>query len=293
MRIGVVGPYVWFSGHFPENWQTDQNILCQDVDERDYRFLIHVVNFRPNITLFYRPELYPRKFLEEIPGFKIAFLSEPVPPLSSDGKLMHSAETDLRLKVYGNMNWDSFHRIFYYDKTKEQTVRLLGWPISDFRVMPIDLSIFTSTPIENRPIDIFFIGKPTPHRINQLDFLRTAKLNYQWIAHGMSGAELARALRRSKVVLNIHADALPATEPRIHLAAACGCVVLSEIVDGDLSPFEDRVVEFQGALKLDHIYHALEKFRASEWSSKPLEARLSARHFITECAIAAGLRNVS
>jgi hypothetical protein len=289
VRIGTVGPFAWFSGHFPENWQTDPNIFCQDVDEGDYRFLINIINFRPNITLFYRPELYPKRYLEEISGIKVAFLSEPVPPLHDDGTWVRTPETDLRLKVYSRMSWGSFHRIFYYDKAKERTVRLLRWPISDFRPMPIDLSVFNSNPIEGRPIDVFFIGKPTPHRISQLDFLRTAKLNYQWVAHGLSGARLAQTLRRSKVVLNIHADALPATEPRIHLSAACGCIVLSETVDGDLSPFEDRVIEFEGALKIDHIYHAIEKSRGGDWSSKPFEERLSAKRFVSECAVAAGL----
>lgn len=281
MKVGVVGPYTWFSPHFPEGWDSDPDTLCLDVDESDYRFLINMINFRPDVTLFYRPELYPARFLHQIHGLKIGFLSEPVPRISN-GEFIRSSETDLRLAVYGNMNWSCYDMFFYYDKTKESAIRKLGWPISDFRPMPIDVSLFNAAASPERPIDVFFIGKPTPHRIWQLDFLRTMKVNYRWIAHGLTGPDLAQAFRASKVVLNIHADGLPAIEPRVHLAAACGCVVLSEETDGDLSPFAERVYEFSGKLNADHVRQALAASQRIDVGSVD-ENELSARRFIEKC----------
>jgi hypothetical protein len=37
-------------------------VLCLDVNETDYSFLLNLYDFRPDITLFYRPELYPEAF---------------------------------------------------------------------------------------------------------------------------------------------------------------------------------------------------------------------------------------
>ena len=87
----------------------------------------------------------------------------------------------------------------------------------------------------------------------------------------------------SKVVLNIHADGLPAIEPRIHLAAACGCMVLSERVDGDLSPFEERVLEYEGPLSRDLIHRAIELYRTSSWDGSSIVEQLSAKRFILDC----------
>ena len=89
MKIAVVGPFTWFAPHFPEQWQDDANVLCLNIDEFDYKFLITLINFRPDITLFYRPEIYPRKFIEQVSGLKIAFLSEPIPSCQ-DGMLLTS-----------------------------------------------------------------------------------------------------------------------------------------------------------------------------------------------------------
>ena len=141
MKIGIVGPLTWFSGHFPEGWEDDPEICAVDVDEGDYRFLIHLINFRPQITLFYRPELYPKRYIEQISGMKVGFLSEPIPQLV-DGGFVGSSETDLRLKVYSSMHWGSFDKIFYYDASKAAAAEKLGWPIAGFRPMPIDLSVF-------------------------------------------------------------------------------------------------------------------------------------------------------
>ena len=74
-RIAVVGHYTYFENHFPEGWRKDPNILCVDVDESDYGWLLTIYNYRPQLTLFFRPELYPRRYVESIPGLRVAILS--------------------------------------------------------------------------------------------------------------------------------------------------------------------------------------------------------------------------
>lgn len=280
LRIGVVGHFDWFANHFPEGWQEDRNVLCLDVDETDYRFLIHMINFKPEITLFYRPELYPRRFLDEISGRRIAMLSEPVPP-TRDGQIVTSAETDLRMQVYSRMDWGGYHRTVYYDESKRETIERLGWPITDFYPLPIDTDAFHPRRTD-RPIDVCFVGKATSHRIAVLDFLRLAPVKFVWVAHGVAGPELAWLFRRSKVVVNIHADALPAMEPRVLLAAACGCVVLSEPFPLSACPFPDRVQIFEDGFGMQDIRRALAAFDATiaTASKSRRHLALSTRAFI-------------
>jgi hypothetical protein len=279
-RIGVVGHYTWFSNHFPEHWDRDPNVLCLDVNEGDYNFLVMMKNFWPSITLFYRPELYPRRLLDAIPGAKVAMLSEPVPYF--DGvTLQTSSETDLRLRVYSGMQWDAFDRVFYYDAGKASAVERLGWKVSGYHPLPIDTAHFRPSG-KSRPIDICFIGKPTPRRIAEFDFLRSSRFRFVWIAHGVHGKELAQVLRRSKVVLNVHADDLPAMEPRLFLAASCGCCVLTERLPAEPSSFPERIIQYEGPLSLMHVQAALDRFEREgrAWNSGQATNPLGTRDFL-------------
>lgn len=277
-RIAVVGHYTYFSNHFPELWRNDKNILCLDVDERDYSFLLAAYNFRPDVTVFYRPELYPSYLVDMIGGLRIAFLSEPVPELR-DGHQLESAESLLRLAVYQKMSWSSYDRIYYYDKSKASMIEKLGWRVTGYKPLPIDTSSFRSLR-SVRPIDICFVGKATPYRTAQLEFLRALNLRFVWIAHGVSGSALASLFRRSKVVLNVHADGLPALEPRLWLAAACGCVVLTEKIPEAGDELSSSLVQFDGSLTLDHVEEAMNRFDVVQ-SFKPLSLDgLSFRSFI-------------
>jgi hypothetical protein len=277
LRIGVVGPFTYFSCHFPEKWSEDRNVLCLDVNEADYSFLLNLYNFRPDITLFYRPELYPRRFVEMIPGKRIAFLSEPVPGIKN-GKLHGSLETNLRLSVYAGMTWSAFDRCIYYDSSKAETILELGWPIDSYSMLPIDTSVFNFGNIE-RDIDVCFVGKATEHRIKQMDFLRNEQWRYVWVAHGASGSSLASLFQRSKVILNIHADGLAAQEPRVLLAAACGAIVLSEPVPLLPLALRERVVQYPSSLTREHISDALRKYERTKWRNR-LDGLLGARDFI-------------
>ncbi|MGF6371293.1 hypothetical protein OKW40_004043 [Paraburkholderia sp. RAU6.4a] len=246
LRIAVVGHFTYFENHFPEGWKKDPNILCVDVDERDYSWLLTVRNFRPHITLFFRPELYPRHYVECIPGWRVALLSEPLPTLK-DGELEYTEETRLRERVYAPMAWDAYHWRIFYDQGKRESARILGFPIDEYRPLPIDTSCFCP-PLHHRAkeFDVTFLGKPTPHRIAQLDFLRSTALSFLWVAHGLSGKRLAQIFRRSKIVLNVHADGREAFEPRLYLAAACGAGVLTEPLSSRPDLFVPRIWEQGG-----------------------------------------------
>ena len=249
MRTAVVGHRTYFENHYAEGWQRDPDILCIDVSEDDYGWLIVLRNWRPDVTLFYRPELYPEHLLRLVPGLRIAFMTEPLPALV-DGELRATAESALRLQVYSSMSWQAYHRRLYYDAGRRPTAEHLGWPVDAYRPLPLNTEWFhPSEPGAVRPIDVCFIGKATPHRIAVMDFLRSAPLRFVWVAHGVFGNELAQLFRQSRIVLNVHADGVPAQEPRLYLAAACGCTVLTE-------PLSTEPAAFRGLIEQ----------RASPWS---------------------------
>ena len=242
-RIAVVGPFTYFENHFPERWKTDRRVLCLDVNEADYSWLIQLHNFKPSITLFYRPELYPSRYIKTLGGVKVAFLSEPLPPIAN-GQLDVSAETKLRMRVYEKMTWDTYDWHIYYDAGKRASAESLGYRIDEYLPLPIDTHYFNSIGRSRRPrFDICFVGKATPHRIFKLNFLRSSWLRFLWIAHGCSGRLLASIFRHSSVVLNIHADDKEAFEPRIYLAASCGAIILSERLSSQPDFFKGRIFQ--------------------------------------------------
>lgn len=275
MRIAVVGPRTWFANHYPEGWEHDPEVLCLDVFEGDYSWLMVLRNWRPDVTLFYRPELYPAEYLERISGQRIAFLTEPLPALRN-GQMQMTAESALRLKVYERMAWNSYHRCIYYDAGRMETVRQLGWPVASFRPLPVDTAQFhPGGSAEERSIDICFVGKATPHRIAMLDFLRTASMRFLWVAHGVSGPHLAMLFRRSRVVVNVHADGVAAQEPRLYLAAACGCRVVTEPVSTLVSGFSDRIHQLEGPWDEPMLRAQLREEAQAPWTWRDEQDRMA------------------
>lgn len=275
MRLAVVGHRTWFENHYPEGWAEDPSVLALDVFEGDYSWLMVLRNWRPDLTLFYRPELYPSRYLHHIPGRRVAFLSEPLPALR-DGALAATEESALRLAVYRGMDWGAYHDRLYYDAGRRATAEHLGWPVTGYRPLPLDTAQFhPGEPGEDRPVDLCFVGKATPHRIAMLDFLRLSRMRFLWVAHGVAGAELAALFRRSRVVLNLHADGVPAQEPRLYLAAACGCRVVTEPLSTAPAAFRDRIVALPGPWNEARLRAEVEASRSQGWSARDEAARLS------------------
>lgn len=279
-RIAAVGHFTYFANHFPEYWESDPNVRCFDVNEQDYNFLLAVANFRPHLTLFYRPELYPPELVRRIPGKKIGFLSEPLPSLI-DGALIHSDETRVRAAIYQRMDWSTYDAVFYYDEGKRPTVTRLGWPVRDFMPLPIDTRHFKPT-ARARAIDVCFVGKATARRMSILDSFRYQRRRFVWIAHGVYGSQLARLFQRSKVVVNVHADNLAALEPRVVLAASCGCAVLTETLGVVPSSLSGRLVEFRDTIYGHVVDHAVRLHDASiaDWIADGALVEFSVRRFV-------------
>jgi hypothetical protein len=190
------------------------------------------------------------------------------------------------------MSWSDYHWRIYYDSGKENSAAHFGFEIDEFRPLPIDTNVFRPRPMRrHRPIDVCFVGKATRHRIAALDFLRSGGLRFLWVAHGVQGGDLARLFQRSSVVLNVHADGMAANEPRLYLAAACGCRVVSEPLSSPLAAFHDRIVveprPWNDRILREHVVAA----RESGWTSDDQRdlQRLSTRKLVEDLAIRFGL----
>lgn len=244
-KIAVVGHFTYFQNHFPERWESNDSVRCFDVSEKDYSWLIAVYNYRPQLTIFFRPELYPGKYIDRISGIKVAILSEPL-PLIRNNNLQYTDETVLRENVYRSMSWSSYHWRIYYDSGKIESAKKMGYPIDEYRPIPIDTAVFNDSKSKKRKYDVVFLGKPTQHRVSKLDFMRSTNMNFVWIAHGIKGSMLAELFQRSKIVLNIHADGKNAFEPRVYLAAACGAGVVTEPLTIQPEIFVDKIWEEHG-----------------------------------------------
>ena len=244
LKVATVGSRIYFENHYPEtgNYQS----INFDVDERDYSWLESVINLKPDLTIFYRPELYPSKYLNRISGIKVAVLSEPIASFNGT-KWIKSQETEARVKEYSRMDWEQFDWKIFYDPGQIQNVKKIGYPIDEFRPLPINTDQFVSLNLRRRQteIDFLFVGKPTVHRNEILRPLQHSNLNFVWIAHGIYGKRLAEYMKQSQIVLNIHADGLPAFEPRVYLGAAAGAYVLTEKLSSEPFGFRQSILEIE------------------------------------------------
>lgn len=241
MRYACIGHRVYFENHFLEGAGERPHVGAFDYDHASLRPFSQLLAFAAEVTLVFRPELYSASMVRMIPGIRIGFSSEPLP--TSQLAPGRSGETDLREQVYRNLTTGSFDFFYHYDRLSKAWFDQRHIAVDGFRHLPIDTDVFNPTEHLAKEIDFLFLGKPTAHRIRVLERFRVLPFRFVWIAHGVQGRELASLFRRTRCVLNVHADGRPQFEPRVTLAAACGCAVLSEPLGREDYPLSEVVVE--------------------------------------------------
>lgn len=259
MKIAVVGHKVYFENHYAEDGMDDIISKSFDFDHYDWTFVQDIIEYNPDCTLFYRPELYNREILQKIPGYKYGFSTEPLPK-TKNGITIRTSETDWRENNYKNLCFDEFNSVFHYDDLSREYAQVHGLNFSGYRELPINTNYFNPFGDYEKKWDVLFIGKASERRSHILNFLTIhPSLNFLWIAHGISGKELADYIKHSRCVLNIHADELLALEPRVYLAAACGVPVVSEILSKKDFIFSENVIYYEGELTDKPIFDAIQK----------------------------------
>jgi hypothetical protein len=287
MRYGCIGHRVYFENHFIEGHADSPDIRGFDYDHSSSRPFSQLLAFGPDVSLIYRPELYSTAMLRMLPGLKIGFSSEPL-PTGAGARRTTSSETDLREQVYRGLVARGYDMFFHYDAASAGWFDERGVHVDGYRPLPIDCDVFNPHGDADKDIDFLFVGKATPHRIAVLDRFRWLPFRFVWIAHGVSGRALADVIRRSRCLINVHADAREQFEPRVQIAALCGVAVLSEPLG--TSDFAGREVVHQTSidrLSVEELTLVLELSKAArdliadQWPT--VRAQLSTRVFVQQC----------
>jgi len=287
MRYGCIGHRVYFENHFIEGHADSLEIRGFDYDHGSYRPFSQLLAFGPDVTLIYRPDLYSRTMLRMLPGLKIGFSSEPL-PTGTGARRTTSSETDLREHAYRHLGAGGYDMFFHYDATSADWFNERGIQVDGYRPLPIDCDVFNPHADVDKDIDFLFVGKATPHRIAVLDRFRWLPFRFVWIAHGVAGRALADIIRRSRCLINVHADGRDQFEPRVQVAALCGVAVLSEPLG--TSDFACRQVVHQSnvdRLSVEELSLVLQLSKgardliADQWST--VRAQLSTRAFMQQC----------
>lgn len=277
IRVACVGARVYFENHFCERSAHGYMVEWFDFDHDSAVFYNALIEFRPDITLIFRPELHAPRHLRMVPGLKVGYSTEPFPKVY-EGRLLRSAETDRRLSVFEKIPFGEYHAIYHYDGNSRSFCEEQGWRFFDYRPLPINTDHFNPW---NRPParwDAVFVGKATQRRIALLGGLKDVNRPFLWIEHGVSGAELAQVFRQARCVLNVHADDLVGLEPRVYLAAACGVPVLSDPVGTGDVPF-GRFVVFRDlkSMTFDMIDDCIRQVQSRGDAESYLRRELTAR----------------
>ncbi|HVN83391.1 MAG TPA: hypothetical protein VMW17_00960 [Candidatus Binatia bacterium] len=289
MRYACIGHRDYFENNFIEGHDSADNIRGFDYDHHSTYPFQCLLAYAPDVTLVFRPELYPARFIQMIPGIRIGFSSEPLPTYDKGG-VERSEQTDIRERVYANVHLVAkcFDLFFHYDRRSAKWFEDRGIRVTGYRHLPIDCSVFHPIGGGERDIDFLFVGKATTYRLGVLDRLRILPFKFQWIEHGIVGNELADLYRRARCVLNVHADGREQFEVRVLMAAACGAAVLSEPLPFDDFPCHEAVRQGDVAgMSTEELHGVLRGAAAvTQWTNdnwQMLRKRLSTLEFVDDC----------
>lgn len=286
LRYACIGHRIYFENHFIEGHDSNPNIKSFDFDHYSWRPFQQLISFAPDVTLIFRPELYPAELVRSIPGLRIGFSSEPL-PTGNWRTWQTSSETSLRESLYEGRTFSDFHYFFHYDRLSQPWFKHYGIQVTDFRVLPIDTLVFRPKP-SPKDIDFLFIGKATEYRLRVLDRFRTWPFRFVWVAHGVFGKSLADLIRRAHCVLNVHADGRIQSEPRVILSASCGTPVLSEPLDSNQFPLSELVCQRDFSTLDEAFFRRFLSASLHQSKKAPdlwhaVQSQLSARHLVDRC----------
>lgn len=281
-KVACLGHDIYFENHYCEKSTEKYDVGWFSFDHFSGGYYKELTRFRPDVTLVFRPELHDGVNVKSIPGLKIGFSTEPMPKISN-GAIQRSSETDRRMRMLEHLNFQAFDAVYHYDQNSSSFAQSLGLRFSGFHRIPINTDLFH--PFNKPPAnwDVVFVGKATQRRIEILQILKSYNLTFLWIEHGISGKSLAEVFRRSKCILNIHADDITALEPRVYLAAACGVPVLSDPYGNETFPMDDYVrVMNMTDLSVSAIRSTISEIGAATKNQSPKQLSHKLRMMSTE-----------
>ena len=286
-RVLVVGHRPYFELHMPETHGKTLIHKLEFYHGVENRAFNVIEAFKPDALLAFRPELVPLSVLLSFSGEKIGFSSEIFPQKIGDrivGAEVHRRKFDF----FDNSAIRRFDQLYHYDISSKEFFDSVGMKFADFPPYPLNPILFERKNC-HKDIDVLFIGRVSPRRYEMLEPLKRRKFRLVSIDHGLFGEELVNLLRRSKVVLNIHAEDHVSFEPRTLIGAAVGAVVVSEPIP--IPPWMTACpfifTNDLGSNLMSRLDLALESYdeqlRRAEAFRCELETLCSANQFIDRC----------
>lgn len=223
-RVAFVGQSAYFGPHLPQ------------LPNYTFHEYIHKVTPLPDLErshydliYFFRGEHIPRRTLEQLTARSVCLSTEPMPRrISTTGRIETSPDRQTRFADLG-LARGKFDRLYHFDPTSVSYLEAASLPVTGVFRLPVNLTTYFPHWARPKPWAAFFFGRDSDHRRALLDPLKHALgADLCHATHGFLGSEFVRLAQRARVGINLHVDALPSTEPRLYLYAACGCLIISE-----------------------------------------------------------------
>ena len=180
--------------------------------------------FEPQVTVVFRPDVFPAGALHDVPGAVLGFLTEPLP--RQGRKAVRHPDLDRRqeeLRAIDPLNVD---RVVCFDPksvpSAENVVKVwrsLPLPVADRYYRPVG-------PPELSP-KALFVGRSTPHREKYLSRARESG-ELLHLAFGVDAEHLQELMARYPIAVNVHNQPYPTFENRASLHLAAGQLLISE-----------------------------------------------------------------
>ncbi|MEI6793511.1 MAG: hypothetical protein WCK97_09820 [Actinomycetes bacterium] len=211
--------------------------------------------FGAEVTVVFRPEIFPSGALHELPGAVVGFLTEPLPRRGSDA--VAHADLDVRLRDLRRIDRLNVDRVISFDPkcapAADEVVpvwRSLPLPVADSFYRPV-LETRSST-------QALFVGRSTPHREEYLAESK-AQGDILHLGFGVDSEHLKQLMEQHSVAVNVHNEPYPTFENRVCLHLAAGQLLFSEPLNPahGLEPEIDYLECYDG----DVLAEALERLR--------------------------------
>ncbi len=232
--------------------------------------------WRPDVVIVFRPEYVPAGALRGLDARILGFLTEPIPRSGLD--TVNHTDLERRLWELEQVDARAFDRVVSFDPLIATTADAV---LPVWRSVPLPVADRFYAPIPRAAAGApraLFVGRSTKHREV---FLAEAKHRFDvlHLAFGVGADELAAALARHDVGINLHNEPYPSFENRVCLHMAAGHLVLTEPLSPThgIEPGIDVVV-VQKPGQLEHALDVVTRWPGT-WHEVRVRGRRKAEQF--------------
>lgn len=184
-------------------------------------------DYRPDVTVVFRPEIVPSGALHELPGAVLGYLTEPL-PRRHRGAIEHK-DLEVRLRDLRRIDALNVDRVISFDP---MIAKAAGESVEVWRSVPLPVADGFFRPVTtaaHRPRAVF-VGRSTPHREKMLKEAKAQDLVLH-LAFGVDSQHLSTLMDDFAIAVNVHNEPYPTFENRASLHLAAGQLLLTEPLD--------------------------------------------------------------